>query len=141
MYIIKTVHDVKRFQEEKVVSEALAAHLLRKIQALHQALGSEAAIDAFCLQEYGMIGVFAAEDAGLQEMGLPAALDPIMPEWVSRLVLEKEEYFVLYIMADNDCIQQIYFPAKTIDKAVRKWLSSQPLEEEEDGQWGDEGPF
>ena len=141
MYIIKTVHDVKKFQEEKVVSEALAAHLLRKIQALHHALGSEAAIDAFCLQEYGMIGVFAAEDAGLKEMGLPAALDQIMPEWVSRLVLEKEEYFVLYIMADNDCIQQVYFPVQTIGKAVRKWLSSQPLEAEEDGQWSEEGPF
>ncbi len=64
-----------------------------------------------------------------------------MPEWVSRLVLEKEEYFLLYIMADNDCIQQVYFPAKTIGEDVRKWLNSQPLEAEEDGQWSEEGPF
>ena len=88
----------------------------------------------FSLEQHGYIGILEAGDTSLQAIGLPASLEQIMPEWVSRLPLEDELYYILYVMADNDCVIQVYLPKTLVAGALEAWLEEQPLEEEEEDE-------
>ena len=72
----------------------------------------------FSLEQHGYIGILEAGDMSLQAIGLPASLEQIMPEWVSRLPLEDELYYILYVMADNDCVIQVYLPKTLVAGAL-----------------------
>ena len=145
MLIIKQGADIARLQHENHLSNPLAQHLRRKLSALQQALEPDTSLTEFSLLHHGFIGVLEPGDRTLSAIGLPESLAHIMPEWVSKLELSGELYYVLYVMSDNDCVIQIYLPEPLLWDSLQTWLSQQPLEEEEEDDWdevtGDAKPF
>lgn len=145
MLIITKGADIDRLQHENHLSNPLAQHLQRKLSALQQALEPDASLAEFSLIHHGFIGVLEPGDRTLSAVGLPESLAHIMPEWVSRLEVAGEVYYVLYVMSNNDCVIQLYLPEPLLWDSLQTWLSQQPLEEEEDGEWdevaGDAQPF
>lgn len=137
MYIIKTISDIQRLKLDQTISQGLAQHFARKITALQGALEPEVSLEAFSLEHHGPFGLLEKGDKNLIAIGLPESLAEIMPEWISRLEVGGEVYYVLYVMADNDYVIQVYLPDAILEETVRAWLSEQPAEEEE-GEYGDE---
>lgn len=130
MYIIKTICDIRRLKLSGSISTELAEHFARKLNRLKEALAPELDLEDFSLELHGMFGVLEASDKDLTAIGLPKDLALIMPEWVSRLEVGGEVYYILYIMADNDYIDQVYLPDTIMPAIIRLWLSEQPVEEE-----------
>jgi hypothetical protein len=143
MYIINTFANVRMLHEQQKITQELAQHLVRKITSLQQALEPDIEVNDFSLVASGSIGILTEKDHDLSDMGLPASLDQIMPEWVSRLELNKDQiYYIVYCMSDNDQVQQIYLPDALAKGAIYRWLSEQPVEEEGDDQYADQDqPF
>ena len=134
MHIIREYQDLQMLEKTGKLSSGLAEHLNRKMRQLQQVVEPETMLEAFSLEQHGYIGVLEAGDTSLQAIGLPASLEQIMPEWVSRLPLEDELYYILYVMADNDCVIQVYLPKTLVAGALEAWLEEQPLEEEEEDE-------
>ena len=134
MYIIREFQDIQSIEKAGKLSSSLAEHLTRKLHRLQQAVEPETVLAHFSLEQHGYIGILEAGDTSLQAIGLPASLEQIMPEWVSRLPLEDELYYILYVMADNDCVIQVYLPKTLVAGALEAWLEEQPLEEEEEDE-------
>ena len=134
MHIIRQTQDIQSLHSRGAISSPLVQHLKRKLSKLQQAVEPETSLLDFSLEQHGYIGVFEAGDTSLQAIGLPASLEQIMPEWVSRLPLEDELYYILYVMADNDCVIQVYLPKTLVAGALEAWLEEQPLEEEEEDE-------
>lgn len=137
MHIIKTLSDVRRLKLTGAISAELAEHFARKLHRSKEALEPELDIEEFSLEYHGSFGLLEKGDKNLAGIGLPESLAEVMPEWVSRLQVANEVYYVLYIMADNDYIGQVYLPDSILEGAIRLWISEQPAEEEE-GEYGDE---
>lgn len=134
MHIIKTICDIRRLKLAGSIPTALAEHFARKLNHLKEALAPELDLEDFSLELHGVFGVLEAGDKDLTAIGLPEDLALIMPEWMSRLEVGGEAYYVLYIMADNDYIDQVYLPDAILPGILRLWLSEQPVEEEIDGE-------
>ena len=134
MHIIRQTQDIHSLYSSGAISNPLAQHLERKLSKLQQAVEPERELGEFSLEQHGYIGILEAGDTSLQAIGLPASLEQIMPEWVSRLPLEDEIYYILYVMADNDCVIQVYLPKSLVAGALESWLEEQPLEEEEEDE-------
>ena len=134
MNIIREFRDLQTLEKVGKLSSGLAEHLKRKLRRLQQAVEPERELGEFSLEQHGYIGILEAGDTSLQAIGLPASLEQIMPEWVSRLPLEDEIYYILYVMADNDCVIQVYLPKSLVAGALESWLEEQPLEEEEEDE-------
>ena len=130
MYIIKTICDIRRLKLGGSISTELAEHFARKLNHLKGALAPELDLEDFSLEFHGMFGVLEASDKDLSAIGLPKDLDLIMPEWISQLKVGGEVYYILYIMADNDYIDEVYLPDAIIPGFIRLWLSELPVEEE-----------
>ena len=137
MYIIKTIADIERLRANHLISESLAIHLEKKLVALRVALEPETDMTEFSLTMHGPFGILEAGDKNLSAIGLPQSLAEIMPEWVSRLALSGEVYYILYVLTDNDYVVQVYLPDAILEATVRAWLDEQPAEEE-GGEYGDE---
>ena len=134
MYIIREFRDLQTLEKSGKLSSGLVEHLTRKLRRLQQAVEPERELGEFSLEQHGFIGILEAGDTSLQAIGLPASLEQIMPEWVSRLPLADELYYILYVMADNDCVIQVYLPKPLVAGALESWLEEQPLEEEEEDE-------
>ena len=134
MYIIREFRDLQTLEKSGKLSSGLVEHLTRKLRRLQQAVEPERELGEFSLEQHGFIGILEAGDTSLQAIGLPASLEQIMPEWVSRLPLGDELYYILYVMADNDCVIQVYLPKTLVAGALEAWLEDQPLEEEEEDE-------
>lgn len=130
MFIIKTMADVRRLKIADSISHELAAHFARKMNRLKETLAPELDLEDFSLEMHGVFGILEESDQNLTAIGLPESLALIMPEWVSRLEVAGEIYYVLYLMADNDFIDQVYLPDVIMSDKIRLWLSEQPVEEE-----------
>ena len=134
MYIVREFRDLQTLEKSGKLSSGLVEHLTRKLRRLQQAVEPERELGEFSLEQHGFIGILEAGDTSLQAIGLPASLEQIMPEWVSRLPLGDELYYILYVMADNDCVIQVYLPKPLVVGALEAWLEEQPLEEEEEDE-------
>jgi hypothetical protein len=134
MKIIKNICDLRRLKLAGAISPELAEHFARKMNKLHQTVAPELGLEDFSLEFYGVFGIVEAQDQDLSGIGLPESLALVMPEWVSRLAVGGETYYVLYIMADNDLIDQVYLPDAIMAGKIRLWLSEQPVEEGADGE-------
>lgn len=130
MHIIKTMADIRRLKLAGSISAELAAHFARKMDRLKDNLAPELDLEDFNLEMHGVFGVLEASDQDLTAIGLPESLALIMPEWVSRLEVDDEVYYVLYLLYDNDGIDQVYLPDAIMVDEIRLWLSEQPVEEE-----------
>lgn len=130
MHIIKTICDIRRLKLAGSISTELAEHFARKLNHLKEALAPELDLEDFSLEFHGVFGVLEASDQNLTAIGLPEDLALIMPEWVSRLEVGGEKYYVLYLLYDNDGVDQVYLPDAIMPGIIRLWLSEQPVEEE-----------
>lgn len=135
MLIINSVSDIKRLADSGAISGPLASHLMRKIDRIRVHVDPETPIEQFQLTESGTFGVLETRDKDLHEIGVPD-LSVAMPEFVTRLGMGTETFFVAYFLSTNDVIEQVYMPDAVTAGSIRLWLSEQPLEEETDG--GDE---
>ena len=131
MYIIKNICDIRRLKVDEIISVELAQHYVRKLNALKEAFKPEIDLEDFSLEQYGAFGLLEKGDKNITAIGLPEELAEIMPEWISRLEIPGNIYYILYIMADNDHVVQIYLPDSIMEETIRLWLSAQPIEEEE----------
>lgn len=132
MHIIKTICNLQQLLHDNDISPVLFRHLYRKIENLQKALEPDTDPEMFSLKNHGPIGLLEKNDQDLSAIGLPASLEEIMPEWVSRLELGKETFHILYVLADNDYCIQVYLPNKILNKTIRKWLATQTVEEEKE---------
>jgi hypothetical protein len=130
MHIIKTICDIRRLKLAGSISTELAEHFARKLNRLKEALAPELDLEDFSLEFHGVFGVLEASDQNLTAIGLPEDLALIMPEWVSRLEVGGEKYYVLYLLYDNDGVDQVYLPDAVMPGIIWRWLSEQPVEEE-----------
>lgn len=130
MHVIKTLEDIRKLSDCQVISDQLAKHLEKKLKELREALEPDKELNQFSLAQHGPFGLMEKEDQNFTAMGLPKALDQIMPEWVSRVEVAGETYYVLYVMADNDYMVQVYLPDAFIGEALWLWLSEQSVEAE-----------
>ncbi len=130
MQIIRNLNDIQHLKASGLITEALAKHWTRKILALRLALEPETGVEDFSLTTCGSFGVLEKGDNCLSAIGLPDSLAEIMPEWISRLEVSGEVYYVLYIMPGNDRVVQLYLPDEILEETLRLWLSEQPMEEE-----------
>jgi len=130
MLIINMLADIQRLKESKFISQALAEHLKRKLKAPNSALEPGASPEDFSLGAHGQIGIMEKGDRVMTAVGLPASLNQIMPEWISRLDVDKTTFYILYTMASNDEVVQIYLPDPILEETVRAWLAEQPLEKD-----------
>jgi hypothetical protein len=137
MHIIKTICDVRRLQLAGAISPELAEHFARKMSRLKEALEPEIDLEEFNLEFHGVFGVLEASDQDMTAIHLPKNLAHIMPEWVSRLEVAGEIFYVLYVLVSNDEVIQVYLPDTIMADKIRLWLSEQPAEEEGD-DYGDE---
>jgi len=131
MHIINTLSDVRCLEAAGSVASNLAQYLKRKIKAMHLAVEPETVLAEFSLGKHGSIGILEYGDRSLAKLGLPEALDLLMPEWVSRLTLGDTTYFVAYFLQDNGNCSRCLIPESIANDAIRVWLLNQPMEEEE----------
>lgn len=104
MHIINQFRDIQCLEDSTRISKPLARHLKKKLMALSQALEPDRDTSVFSLVTHGPFAVLEAGDKNLSAIGLPESLAEVMPEWVSRLVVDNEVYYILYIMSDNDYV-------------------------------------
>ena len=108
----------------------MVCHLANKIEASRLALEPETPLSEFSLEIYGPLWLLEAGDTDLTRAGLPENLAEIWPEWVSRLELPDETCIILYLMSDNDAIDQIYVPASAMNPEIRAWADDLVTEPE-----------
>lgn len=141
MHIVKTFCNLVQLDHDQNISTALFRHLYEKMENLQKALEPDLEdSEKFSLKKHGPIGILQKDDEDFSAIGLPSSLDEIMPEWVSRLEIEDETYYVLYVLADNDYCLQVYLPDKIVNETIRLWLSEQTLEEEREMQYSESIP-
>lgn len=134
MHIVKTLSDLRTLAECHAVSEKLAKHLEEKLKALREALEPDTDLEQFSLAMHGPLGLLEEGDQNFSALGLPESLDQIMPEWVGRIEVAGETYYILYVMADNDYVIQVYLPDTIIGESLWLWLSEQSIEAEGGGE-------
>ncbi len=129
MQIINSIADIQQLKEAKIISKDLAEHLERKVRSLHTQIKQQIGRGDFSLAQYGILVLLEKGDRSLREAGLPEAMEEIMPEWVSRLEVAGEIYFILYLIGNTGSIYRVYVPNPILEEIVRYWLLEQPVEE------------
>lgn len=132
MKTIYTLSDIKMFRKNGIISKALAKHLERKITALNQVLEPYTALEDFSLEIHGPFSLLEKGDNDLTYIGLPEDWSEISPEWVSRLEISGETWYILYIMPDNDYIEQVFLPVTAMSERILQWVQEIPAEIEND---------
>ena len=130
MHCIKTLADIRRLKLAGAISTALARHFAVRFHDLKEALAPELDAEEFSLEMHGIFGLLEAGNADLSGMGLPKDMCQVRPEWVSRLEVGSEVYFVVYLMADNDHIDIAFLPEAVMSESIREWVLEQDVEEE-----------
>lgn len=130
MHIIKTMADIRRLKLAGSITQALAEQFARKMHHLREELAPELDLEDFNLEMHGVFGVVETTDQDLSAIGLSPSLALLMPEWVSRLELAGEVYYVAYFMADNDLVDQVFIPEIGMPENLRLWLAEQSIEAE-----------
>lgn len=143
MHIIKTMADIRRLKLAGSITQVLAEQFARKMHHLHAELAPELSLEDFNLEMHGVFGVVEKTDQDLSAIGLPPSFALLMPEWVSRLELAGEVYYVAYFMPDNDLVDQVFIPEVGMSENLRLWLAEQSIEAESGEEEADDAvhPF
>jgi len=115
MLIIKNTKDVADLVSSGKVTIELATHLQCKIET--------------SLKDRGLLAILEVHDTNLVALGISESLHLIMPEYVTHLKCRETSYYILYIMASNHHVYQLYLPDSIMDNLLRRWLMAQPSEE------------
>ena len=138
MHIIKSTADVRKLKVKGSISEKLAEHIEAKVERLKDILEPEKDIDSFVLDRYGAIGLFEADDKDFKDIGVDAAIKNIVPEWIGKISLGDENYYLIYLLSNNDSVVQIYVPEKLAEGELLEWLIDQDISDRKDGGLNDD---
>ncbi len=142
MYIIRTVEDIDVFKVKQTISESMANYLKQEVQLLRDSLEPDVPLSRFSLDIHGPIAILESGEENLSRLGLPDSIFRLMPEWVSRKAIGGIMYYVVFVLADNDFMNQIYFPANNLPKSMEKWLSEQAeVDEQTEGKFQEKPPY
>ena len=138
MHIIKSSADVRKLKVKGSISEKLAEHIEAKVERLKDILEPEQDIDSFVLDRYGAIGLFEADDKDFKGIGVETAIKNIVPEWIGQISLGDENYYLIYLISNNDSVVQIYVPEKLVEGELLEWLIDQDISDRKDGGLNDD---
>lgn len=142
MYIIKTFKDLRDLAKEDKLTSAMTKYLENEIRLLHQSYEPETSADQFSLDIHGPIAILDSGDEDLSRLGLLKSLRDLMPEWVSRKTIGKLQFYAVFVLADNDYMNQIYVPCQDLLPLLEEWLAEQAeTEEQEEARLPDTSPF
>lgn len=130
MFKIKNIQELRKLRNDGNISVDLYGHLVKKLEELRNNLMPESSLEDFSLEEYGPVFVtpYAEPDFGV--IGLPKDLAEVTAEKVEYISLGNEDYYVAYLMGDNDYIIQIYIPSDIEDQVLQTWLTNQMVAKE-----------
>ena len=84
------------------------------------------------------IGLFEAGYKGFAGIGVEEPIKNIVPEWVGKISIDDANYYLIYLVSNNDSVVQIYVPEKLVEKELLEWLSEQDIYERKDGGLNDD---
>ena len=138
MRVIKCIANIRKLRDEGNISAALAEHIEAKVERLKDILEPNQDIDSFVLDRYGAIGLFEAGDKDFAGIGVEEPIKNIVPEWIGKIYIGDANYYLIYLVSNNDSVVQIYVPEKLAGKELLGWLSEQDIYERKDGGLNDD---
>lgn len=142
MHIIKTLADLHALAQEGSVSPAMAGYFEQELLLLHDSLEPEVPMERFSLDVHGPIAVLSTGEELLTSIGMPGTIRDLMVEWVSRKVIGGIQWYAVFVLADNDCMLQIYVPFDGLSSELSEWLAEQAEDDERgDGRLPEGHPF
>ena len=138
MHVIKSIANIRKLRDEGKISAKLAEHIKAKVERLKDILEPSQDIDNFLLDRYGAIGLFEAGDKDFAGIGVEEPIKDIIPEWIGKISIDDANYYLVYLVSNNDSIVQIYVPEKLADKELLEWFSEQDISERKDGGLNDD---
>ena len=138
MLIIKCIANIRKLRDEGNISAELAEHIEAKVERLKDILEPNQDIDNFLLDKYGIIGLFDAGDKDFAGIGVEEPIKNIIPEWIGKMSIDDENYYLIYLVSNNDSVVQIYVPKKLAEKELLEWLSEQDIYKRKDGGLNDD---
>ena len=133
MFVINSRYDIQKLRKEGNVSVKLAKHIEAKIERLKDILEPNQDIDSFVLEKYGNIGLFEAADKDFKGIGVEEVVKNIIPEWIGKISLADEKYYLIYLISNNDSVIQIYLPEKLVKGELSEWINKQDIDDEKVG--------
>ena len=138
MRVIKCIANICKLRDEGTISAKLAEHIEAKVERLKDILEPKQDINNFLLDKYGTIGLFESGDKVFSGIGVEEPIKDIVPEWIGKISIEDENYYLIYLVSNNDSVVQIYVPEKLVEKELLEWLSEQDIYERKDGGLNDD---
>ena len=138
MHVIKSIANIRKLRDEGKISAKLAEHIKAKVERLKDILEPKQDINNFLLDKYGTIGLFESGDNDFSSIGVEEPIKDIIPEWIGKMSIDDENYYLIYLVSNNDSVVQIYVPEKLVEKELLEWLSEQDIYERKDGGLNDD---
>ena len=138
MRVIKSIANIRKLRDEGKISAKLAEHIKAKVERLKDILEPKQDINNFLLDKYGTIGLFEAGDKDFAGIGVEEPIKNVIPEWVGKISIDNANYYLIYLVSNNDSVVQIYVPEKLVEKELLEWLSEQDIYERKDGGLNDD---
>ena len=138
MHVIKSTANIRKLKDEGNISAKLAEHIEAKVERLKDILEPNQDIDNFLLDKYGTIGLFESGDKDFSGIGVEEPIKNIVPEWIGKIYIGDANYYLIYLVSNNDSVVQIYVPEKLAEKELLEWLSEQDIYERKDGGLNDD---
>jgi hypothetical protein len=114
MIVIRCIADIELLKVKGTISDNFTQHLLTHFKGNR---GSQK-----------IIGILDREDLDLAVLGLPEALEEVMPEWASRLIIPGELYGAFYFLGQAGNVVVVYVASHLWSEVFQKWLLAQPDE-------------
>ncbi len=142
MHIIETRQDIMNLFGKQIITPAMADYLTQEMHLLRNSLEPEVPLLRFSLDIHGPIVLLEHSAENLACLGLRPDIQQIIPEWVSRKTIGSERYYVLFILADNDFIYQLYLLDHNLPEPYAEWLAEEAeTDEQGEGRLPDRPPF
>ena len=138
MHVIKSIANIRKLRDEGKISAKLAEHIKAKVERLKDILEPKQDINNFLLDKYGTIGLFESGDNDFSSIGVEEPIKDIIPEWIGKISIDDKNYYLIYLISNNDSVVQIYVPEKLVEKELLEWLSEQDIYERKDGGLNDD---
>lgn len=133
MLKIQSIRELKKLRNNGNISLDLYGHLVKKIEDLRDNFMPEAPLKSFSLEKFGPVIITTDAEADFENLGIPKDLSKVVAEKVESVSLRNEDYYVVYLMVNNDYITLIYMPTDIENQALRAWLASQMVAKEGEG--------
>ena len=127
MFKIKNIQELRKLRNDGSISSDFYEHLVKKIEELRNNLTPESSLKDFSLEKYGPVVVLTDCEYDLGVLGTSKELSGVVAEKVEYVSLRNEDYYVVYLMGNNDYITQIYISADIENQALQAWLTSQMI--------------